>query len=131
MSYSIPKITYTPLAGGAVQTLSFSRQPRYVAAYNKVATRHDNLSTAGVKETVVERVDNFLELTFEYIGLGADVAAWATFMAEALQGAQFDYFPDATLVAHTACTLEGTDWKAEYKIPGHYTFKVLFREVVS
>ncbi len=128
---STPKITYTPLAGGIAQTLTFARPPRLVAAYNRVATRHDNLSTAGVKETVVERVDNFLELTLEYVGIGSELTAWASFMAEALQGVPFDYFPDASLPDYTAYTLDDTDWKAEYKSPAQYTFKVVFREVVT
>jgi hypothetical protein len=126
-----PKITYTPLAGGSVQTLQFARPPRFVAAYNRSATRHDNLSTAGVKEVVVERVDHFLELTLEYVGIGSDVTAWATFMAEALQGALCNYFPDASQADYTTYTLEDTDWKAEYKAPAQYTFKVLFRQVVT
>ncbi len=128
MSY--PKITYIPMAGGPVQTLTFARPPRFVAAYNRVATRHDNLSTAGVKETLLDRVDNFLELTLDYVGLGSDMTAWAAFMEEALRGTPFDYFPDASLVAFTTYTLEDTDWKAEYKSPAHFTFKVLFRAVV-
>lgn len=129
MSY--PKITYTPPAGGTTQTLMFQRPPRFVAAFNRVATRHDNLSTAGVKEVVVERVDDFLELTMEYVSLGSSVAAWAAFMAEALQGAQFNYFPDAALGDVTSYTLEDTDFVAEYKAVGEYTFKVKFRKVVT
>ncbi len=128
---SNPKITYTPLAGGIIQTLTFARPPRFVAAYNRIATRHDNLSTAGVKETVVERVDNFFELTLEYVGIGSNLTAWAAFMQDALQGVQFDYFPDASLPDYATCTLDDTDWKAEYKSPAQYTFKVLFREVIS
>ncbi len=128
---SNPKITYVPLAGTPVQTLTFTRPPRFVAPYNRVATRHDNLSTAGVKETVVERVDNFFELTLEYVGIGSNLTAWAAFMEEALQGVQFDYFPDASLPGYATCTLDDTDWKAEYKSPAQYTFKVLFRAVVA
>ncbi len=129
MSY--PKIAYFPLAGGTVQTLTFARPPRNVAAYNRVATRHDNVSTAGAKEVLVERVDNFLELTFEYVEAGGEMAAWAAFMSEALRGVQFNYFPDAAQPAYTTYTLEDTDWKAEYKAPTLYTFKVLFRAVVA
>jgi hypothetical protein len=127
----LPKIVYTPVGQISPSTFSFSRQPRNVAAYNRRATRHDNLSTAGVKEVIVERVDNFLEITMEWVAIGADVNGWDVFMQNALQGAQFSYYPDATQAAYTNYTLEDTDWLPAYKAPGQYTFKMLFRQVVT
>jgi hypothetical protein len=131
MALTLPKITYTAIGGSSPSTLTFQRPPRFVAAYNRLATRHDNISTAGVKEVLVERVDNFLEITLEWVAIGSDVNAWDTFMQNAVQGVQFNYFPDATQAAYTTYTLEDTNWKAEYKQLGQYTFKLLFRQVIT
>jgi len=130
MSLAIPRIVYTPLGSLAPATFNFARQPRNVAAYNRVAQRHDNLSTAGVKEVIVERVDNLLEITMDWVSIGADVNGWDNFMQNALQGVQFSYYPDGTLAAYTNYTLEGTDWVAGYKAPGQYSFRLVFRQVV-
>ena len=51
-----PKITYTP-DGGTEQTLNFVHPPRNQPGYSKIAVRHDNVSTAGIRESVLERVD--------------------------------------------------------------------------
>ena len=124
-----PKIVYDPGTGPA--TLSFLRPPRLVPAYEYVATRHDNVATSGVRESITERVDQFLEFEMEYVALGSDVAAWASFMAYALRGGPFSYYPDSSLSAFTNYWLEDADWKAEYKHAGQYTFKAKFRQVVT
>jgi hypothetical protein len=128
---ALPKIVYVPIGGIAPNTFLFARQPRNVAAYHRVAARHDNVSTAGVKEVVVERVDNFLEITMEWVAIGNDVNGWDAFMQNAVQGVPFSYYPDQTQAAYTNYTLENTTWKAEYKAPGQYSFKMLFRAVIT
>ncbi len=125
-----PKITYTPIGSGSVSTLVFQRPARFVAAYNRAAARHDNISTAGTKETVVERVDEFLELTLERVSQGTDVDAWDTFMQNALQGVEFNYFPDKDQPGFATFTLEDTNWSAEYRSLGQFSFRVRFRKAV-
>ncbi|HKS97520.1 MAG TPA: hypothetical protein VJV74_15505 [Terriglobia bacterium] len=124
-----PKIVYDP--GTGPTTLSFLRPPRLLPAYEYVATRHDNVATSGIRESITERVDQFLEFEMEYVALGADVGAWASFMSYALRGGPFSYYPDGSLSAFTNYGLEDTDWKAEYKHAGQYTFKVKLRQVVT
>ena len=123
---SFPKIVYNPGTGAA--TLEFLRPPRRVPAYFQVAARRDNLSSSGVRESVVERVDNFLELEMEWVGIGADVQEWESFMDYALQGGPFEYYPDASIINFTSYVLEDTTWDAAYKGPGQYTFRVKFRQ---
>ena len=123
---AFPKIVYNPGTGAA--TLEFLRPPRRVPAYSQVAARHDNLAASGVRESVVERVDNFLEFEMEWVGLGADVQAWGSFMDYALQGGPFEYYPDASIINFTSYVLEDTTWDAAYKGPGQYTFRVKFRQ---
>jgi hypothetical protein len=126
---SNPQIVYDPGTGPV--TLAFQRPPRKVPAYEYNAVRHDNISSAGVREAVLERVETFLELEMEWVAIGADVQAWNQFMQFALGGGQFGYYPDASLPAFTNYWLEDTNWTAAYKAPGQYTFKLKFRQVIS
>jgi hypothetical protein len=124
-----PAITY--YSGSTLVTLPFTYPPRSVAAYNSVATRHDNISSSGVRESILERIDNFLEIEMQTVLAGADVASWNAFVQYALQGGQFSYYPNASESAFTNYWLEGTTWKAGYKAPGMYSFKMKFRQVVT
>ncbi len=128
MSLIVPKIVY-PSGGGT--TLTFSYPPRMVPAQLYEATRRDNLSSAGVRESIYERLDIFLEFTMEYVKIGADMAAWDAFFVNALAGNAFDYYPDSTQGAFTTYLLEDTNWTAAYKQLGMYTFKVRFRKRVA
>lgn len=123
---SNPKIVYTP-AGGTEQTLSFVHPPRQQPGYRKTAVRHDNVSTAGIRESVLERIDLFLEFTVEWIRAGTDLANWQAFLDYAMTGAPFAYYPDAAQAAFANYLLEDTDATVEYKAPGVYTLKLKFR----
>lgn len=124
-----PKIVYDPGTGPV--TLSFQYPPRHMPAYHSEAVRHDNLSSAGVRESIVERVDQFLDVEMEWVLSGTDVQAWAAFMQFALGGGQFTFYADSSQVASTNCWLEDTTFNAQYKGPGKYTFKMKFRQVVT
>jgi hypothetical protein len=124
-----PQIVYN--AGTGPTTLQFQRPPRNVPAYEFNAVRHDNIASSGVRESILERIDSFLSLEMEWVGIGADVQAWSGFMSFALAGGQFAYYPDASQSAFTNYWLEDTNWTAGYKSPGQYTFKLKFRQVVS
>ncbi len=124
-----PQITYA--VGGSVSTLPFTYPPTQVAAYNSVATRHDNISSSGVRESILERIDSFLEITMAAVLSGADVQSWNAFMQYALAGNQFSYYPDASQSSFTNYWLEGTTWQPAYRAPGLYKFKLKFRQVVA
>ncbi len=126
---SNPQIIYDPGTGPV--TLAFTYPPRNVAAYNSVATRHDNVASSGVRESVLERIDNFVEFDMQFVLLGADVTAWNGFMRYALTGGQFAYYPDSSQAAFTNYWLEVTTWNAAYKAPGLYSFKLKFRQVLT
>lgn len=127
MSY--PKIVYTPTGGGE-QTLNFSSAPRQQPGYSRSAVRHDNISTAGVRESVLERIDTFLEINVDYIQAGNDLAGWSAFLDFALTGGPFAYYPDAAQPAFINCLLEDTDGTVAYVAPGIYSVKVKFRQQV-
>jgi len=124
-----PQIIYD--AGNGPTVLTFVRPPRKVPAYEYNAIRHDNVSSAGVREAVLERIDTYLEFEMEWVAIRADVQAWNQFMQFALGGGQFGYYPDASQPAFTNYWLEDTNWTAAYKSPGQYTFKLKFRQVVT
>jgi hypothetical protein len=123
-----PKIVW-PVGGS--NTLQFRYPPRSVPAYFSVATRHDNVASSGVRESILERVDNFLELDMQFVLSGADIQAWNSFMQYALTGSSFSYYPDSSQSAFTNYWLEDTSWNAAYKAAGIYTFKLKFRQVVT
>jgi hypothetical protein len=124
-----PALVY-PVSGGTI-TLNFQRPPRRVPAYSQQAVRHDNVASSGVRESVVERLDNFLDLDLEWVAIGSEVQAWAQFMTYALQGGVFSYYPDSSQPTFTNYWLEDTNWTAAYKAPGQYSFHLKFRQVVT
>lgn len=127
MSY--PQIIYDP--GSGPVTLQFQRPPRRVPAYEFRAIRHDNIAASGARESILERIDAFLTLEMEWVGIGADVQAWSAFMLYALTGGPFAYYPDASVPQFTNYWLDDTDWAADYKAVGQYTFKLKLRAVVN
>ncbi len=127
---SNPKIVYTP-SGGTEQTLNFASPPRQLPGYEKVAVRHDNVSTAGVRESVLERTDAFMEFVMEYIHAGSELANWQAFLDHALTGAPFAYYPDAALAAFTNYLLEDTEAKLEWKAPSLFTMRIKMRKHIS
>ena len=125
-----PKIVYTP-AGGTEQTLSFVFPPRQQPGYAKTAVRHDNVAACGVRESVLERLDEFLEFSLEWIQAGADLANWHAFLDHALTGAAFAYYPDAAQTGFANYVLEDSEVQLEWKAPGVYTTKLKFRKLVN
>lgn len=125
---AFPKIIYNPGTGNV--TLTFLRPPRRVPNVFKRAERTDTISTAGVKQTILQRIEEFLEFEMEWVSTGADADAWKSFMDYALTGGQFDYYPDASLGTFTTYTLEDQEHVQAYKSVGMWTFKLKFRKVV-
>jgi hypothetical protein len=130
MEMANPKIVYTP-AAGIEQTLSFTRPPRLQPGFQKTAVRHDNISTAGIRESVLERVDEFLEFSIDWIQAGTDLSNWIAFLNHALTGAAFAYYADASSASFSNFMLEDTEAKIEYKAPGAYSLSLKLRKVVS
>lgn len=126
---SFPKIVYTP-AGGTEQTLNFSAPPARQPAFWKSAVRHDNVSSSGVRESVLERVDQFLEINLDWIRAGTDLANWQAFLDHALTGACFAFYPDASAASFVNCALEDTETRIEFKASGLYSLTLKCRQAV-
>jgi len=123
-------LTWTDQGSAATQTLYFQYPPTHVPAYTYEATRHDNVASSGVRESLLERIDSFLEFQMEWIINGADLSAWNSFMEYALSGGAFDFYPDQTLSSFTRMLLEDAKWSAAYKSPGFFSFSARFRTEV-
>lgn len=92
-----------------------------------VAMRHDSVTTSGIKQSVLERIDEFFELSFEDVP-ESDLVNWKAFMSFALTGGQFTYYPDATDVfTYYDYTLENTDWRPRWKSWKNYAFTMTLR----
>lgn len=125
---SFPKIVYTP-AGGTEQTLTFVHPPRQLPGYSKAAVRHDNVATAGMRESLLERIDDFLDLTLEWIPI-SQVGEWHDFLNHALTGAVFAYYPDAGQTGFILYLLEDAEAKLEWKAPGMYRLALKMRKQI-
>jgi hypothetical protein len=127
---SNPQIIYTQSDGSEV-TLAFTYPPSQVPAYHKIATRHDNISSCGVRESVLERLDEFLEFTVYPIQGGVECENWQAFLDTALSGGLISFYPDASLPAFTNYLLEDTESTLEYKAPGIYALALKLRRAVG
>lgn len=132
LGLGLPKIVYPSSLSGGVQTTLYFRHPaRFVPAHFLSAVKHVNRASSGTQETLLERIDEFFEGVMEYVASGSDIAAWRLFMLSALAGIPFDYYPDSSLAAFTTYYLDDQEWKAEWKAPQRYTFKLRFYKYVT
>lgn len=129
MSFPVPKIVYDP--GTGTVNLPFTYPPvQKSGAPDLEATRHDSISISGLKQTISERVDEFLPLQIDFVPL-ADLPAWEDFMRFALAGGEFLYYADATSVHAFVYTLEDTKWQPKRNFYGISKFTLNMRKVVG
>lgn len=94
MPYPIPQIIYDPGTGRV--TLSFTYPDvQKPMAQPLQATRHDSFSSSGIRQCMLERVDTLKNVQVENIPW-TDMPAWQAFFNYAIQGGDFEYYPDAT-----------------------------------
>lgn len=121
-----PKVIWP--SGGA-NTLTFVYPPVEFPIYHMSAVRHDNFAAGGARESVVECVQNFIDLNMQYVVSGGDATAWGNFLTQcAIPGFYFDYYPDSSLTPFTTYRQDGASAKIAYKHPGMFTYKALWRQ---
>lgn len=121
----IPRIVY------GSTTLTFSLPPvNKPGADDLEAQRNDSISLSGLKQSVYWRTDTFKNLEMAAVPQ-ADLPAWRDFMAYAITGGEFSYYPDATLAGFTVYTLEDKNWKPTRAYFGHAKFTLRFRRVIG
>src|SRR5437660_810378 len=94
MSYPIPKIVYDPGSGTVTLTPTYPNvQKPYMDSFE--ALRHDSITSDGIRQSMLERVDRIRPITFESVPW-TDLPMWEDFFAYAVQGGSFRYYPDGT-----------------------------------
>lgn len=105
---SLPKVIYN--SGGGAVTLQFVRGPVDFDA-QWAGRVHDNLSTSGkARERVTENLDILLTFTMPGHVVDGDMPAWGTFLAWALAGGGFTFYPNAALTDNYNCVTDDVDW---------------------
>jgi len=124
------QIVYNP--GGGNVTLTFQRGPQnFRCLYD--GRVHDNLSTGGIRERIVEFLDILIafEMQNHLISDATDYAAWGGFMTFALGGGQFTFCVNTTIgsAATYDCVSDDTKWQPVRNGPGKYAASYQFRMV--
>lgn len=91
------------------------------------ATRHDSITSSGIKQSVLERIDDVMTLSFPFVPVG-DLANWKAFMAWALAGNVFAYRPNSTInTVWGEYTLDSLDWTPKFVCFGYFSFELQCR----
>lgn len=112
MAFPVPKFVYNPGTGAV--TLSPTYPPIGKAMMDdRDAVRHDSMSSSGIRQVALERVDIIKPLQFEFV-LWTDLPAWQSFIDFAITGGQFSYYPDATASAFNTYELMDTSFSPKF-----------------
>jgi hypothetical protein len=91
------------------------------------ATRHDSFTSSGIKQSVLERVDDVMTLSFPYVPLG-DLASWKTMMTWLLAGNVFAYLPNSLVdTVWGEYTLDSMDWTPKWTSYQNFSFELQCR----
>ena len=126
MSY-LPKIVYD--AGSGAVTLNFTYPPiNKPTIDDREAVRHDSITSSGLRQVALERVDIIRNIQMEFVPF-ADLPAWAAFIDYAIQGGTFSYYLDKDASAHQTWELQDTNFKPSYNVHGISKFTLTLRLV--
>jgi len=95
------------------------------------AVRYDNVSSYGILDVIVERVESFIDVEANYVFKSIDATNWDTFMQYAVQGGAFYYYPDSASGTKIQVTMVEKDFNLAYKAMGLYSFKFTMRKVIT
>lgn len=91
------------------------------------ATRHDSITSSGIKQAVLERIDDVTTLPFQFVPQ-ADLAGWKAFMTYALAGGVFAYRPNSLDDTNwNEYTLDQQDWTPKWVCFGTFSFELQMR----
>jgi hypothetical protein len=120
-----PEITYP--SGGGTLALTFTRGPQNFLP--QWAPRvHDNLSTSGAaRERVVENLDILISFEMQHHIIDDDMPNWQAFIAFALAGGEFKFYPCSSLGDYYNCVEESAKCEMKYTAPKKYSSSYVFR----
>ncbi|HEX4311878.1 MAG TPA: hypothetical protein VHZ25_17745 [Acidobacteriaceae bacterium] len=90
-----PFINYIP--AGAAVSLNFKNGPLDFLAQDSGRV-HDNLSTSGIRERLLEKVDILISFTMPALLVGDDFTDWKNFYAWAIGGGTFSFAPNVSVL---------------------------------
>jgi hypothetical protein len=119
--------------GGTSNVLPFVYPARNQDPYIPDEQSDTDYSSYGDDQTVLERIDHFIEFDMPQIALGADTENWKAFLDWAAGGGHFDYYSDQASASFTTCHLVSKGNRVAYKYPGMNKLNqaVRFRQVIS
>ena len=126
MSYGVtPKLSYN-----GTDFLPTYANRHKIPIDNQHAIRHDSITTSGLQQSVLERIDRVLTLDFENIP-ESDLSGWDAFLSLALAGNQFQYYPDSTMGANEYYYLVDMDGAIEWVSFENYKLSLKLRRVIT
>lgn len=97
MAYPIPKFIYDPGTGAVTFIPTYpNMQKPYIDDFEPI--RHDSITSSGIRQSMVERVDRIKHVNFEFVPW-SELPSWEAFLSYAVQGGDFSYFPDSIATA--------------------------------
>lgn len=127
MAYPIPKISYDP--GSGLVTFSPTYPPVQKPVFDLLAaTRHDSFTSSGLRQSMLERVDTLKTVMMESVPW-SEVQIWQDFLAYAIQGGSFLYYPDATATAYQTWELVDAKFDPKFGFIGFSKFSLQLRMV--
>lgn len=121
----IPKFAYNPGAG--IIDFVPAWPPTDKPPFSLSAIRHDSIASAGDKDSLLERIDEFVPLNFATVP-ATDISSWRAFFSYALAGSVFTYFPDSTDESTWSdYTLEDMAIEPKRTAPGYYSLSFKMR----
>lgn len=125
MAFPVPKIVW----GTGPTTLAFTYPPIQKGMLDdREALRHDSITSSGLRQSVIERIDIIRPLQMENVPW-EDLPAWETFIDFALAGGTFLYYPDATASAYKTFELMDTSFSPRFNARGLSKFSLKLRLV--
>lgn len=92
-----------------------------------LATRHDSITSSGIKQAVLERIDDVMTLPFLFVPQ-SDLAAWKTMMTWLLAGNVFAYRPNAADdTVWGEYTLDNMEWTPKWVSWQMFSFELQCR----
>jgi hypothetical protein len=129
LAFPIPKFAYGSGAGiDFIPTYPPTKKTPYAPLE---ATRHDSITSSGIKQSVWERTDTFVVLQFETVP-ESDLPEWQQLFAWILEGNQFTYYPSSLdETTFQQYTIEDMSWTPTWKSFQTYAFTMKMRLVVG
>lgn len=123
----VPQIVYDPGTGPVILTFTYPPVSKPMLD-DRSAVRHDSMTSSGLRQVALERVDILKPLTMDFVPWD-DLPAWGNFIDFAIAGGQFAYYPDAAQPEFQTWELMDTDFKPKFSFRSISKFALQFRLV--